>query len=412
MLKPLENIRILDFTQFLAGNWCSVTLSGLGAECIKIERPGTGDPARATPPFSNEDGEVSLARTSPDDLALAIIKRCRNKKGITLNIQTKEGQEIFWKLLEEADVVVENFKPGVMEKCGLTWEKMHAANPKVIYCSINGFGEIDAYKSMPAFDIVIQAMTGAMYGTGFPDGPPLKNGIGIADQGAGLYGTIGILAALIQREKTGLGQKVGASMMEAVLSLFMDENIDFWENMQGLTYRSGNRLTRMTPFNCYKAKDGYFVIASGGDHHWKKILEAAGRQDLLDDDRYDLLPKRVAAADECDAIVQAWADTITVVDACTALEKGGVPNAPVRTPQQVWADKNLWDYGAFVDLYTPDGTKVEGITGTGFPIRMSACDLTYDKPAPHLGENNDEFYKGLLKLSDAKLADLKAKGAI
>jgi len=410
MTKPLEHVRILDLTQFLAGSYCTMILAGMGAEVIKIERPGTGEPARSTPPFAGPKG-VHVARQTPEDISLSILKRCRGKKAITLNLRTPEGKELFLKMVEKADVVVENYRPGTMEKLGLDYPVLAKANPAIVYCSLTGFGVIEAYKNLPAFDIVIQAMSGAMSVNGHSDGPPTKMGLGIADEGGGLFACIGILAALEYSRKTGQGQQINVSMMESVLSMLMDEAPDFWLT-QGIPLRSGNRLTRLTPFNAYQASDGYFVIASGSNAHWEGILKAMGREDLIGDERYADISDRVKCADEVDAIINNWAKTVTVKEALAALNEHTIPCAPVREIPEVYADEHLIESGAILNVKHPTCGEISSLKAAGNPIHFSLADTNFTDTAPTVGEHNFEIYQEICGLSEEQVKDLMEKKII
>lgn len=410
MNKPLEHVRILDLTQFLAGSYCTMLLAGLGAEVIKVERPGVGEPSRSNPPYAGPKG-INIARQTPEDISLSILKRCRNKKAITLNLNSSEGKDIFLKLIKKVDVVVENFRPGTMEKLGLDFKTMSEVNPALVYCSLTGFGLIEAYRDLPAFDIVIQALSGAMSVNGFPDGPPTRNGIAVGDEGGGLFACIGILSALEYSRKTGQGQQVNISMLESVLSLMMDEAHDFWHN-QGMPLRNGNRLTRLTPFNSYKANDGYFVIASGANAHWEGILKAMGREDLIGDTRYADIPDRIKRADEVDQIINDWAKDVTVEYALDVLERQSIPCGPVRDIPQAYADKNLMESGAIVSIVHPTCGEIPGIKAAGNPFHFSLTDVSFDKPAPTIGQNNTEIYEGLLGMDDQIIKELISKKVI
>jgi crotonobetainyl-CoA:carnitine CoA-transferase CaiB-like acyl-CoA transferase len=410
MTKPLEGIRILDLTQFLAGPYCTMLLGGLGAEVIKIERPGSGEPARFSPPFAGEKG-VSISRQTRDDMSLSILKRCRNKKGITLNLASPKGKELFLSLVAKADVVIENFRPGTMKKQGLPYSVLSEANPGIIYCSLTGFGPEGAYANMPAFDIVIQAIAGVMSINGDPNGPPTRCGIAVGDEGGGLFACIGILAALEHRRKTGKGQELTVSMLESVLSLMMDESYDFWRS-QGMPARNGSRLTRLTPFNAYKASDGYYVIASGSDEHWTKILKVMGRDDLFGDVRYKEQPGRIERADEVDAIINLWSANRSVEEVLRGLEAQGIPCAPVRDTPAVYADKNFLDSGAVVPVVHPVCGEIPSVKAAGLPIRFGSSDTPFDRPAPQVGQHNTEVYGEWLGLDDKALAELNGAGVI
>ena len=410
MAKPLDGLRILDLTQFLSGSYCTMIFGGLGAEVIKIERPGSGEPARSNPPYAGAKG-VSVFRQTKEDIPLSILKRCRNKKGITLNLNSPEGKELFLKLVKTADVVVENFRPGTMKKLGLPYSVLSEANPEIIYCSLTGFGPEGAYALLPAYDTVIQAIAGAMTVNGSSDGPPTRSGIAVSDLSGGLYSCIGILAALEHRRKSGQGQELYVSMMESTLSLMMDEAYDFWQQ-QGQSARSGNRVTRLTPSNSYKAKDGYFVICSGTNQHWADILKAMGREELYDDVRYKDQSDRITYADEVDALINSWAANISVAEATAALEAKGIPCAPVREIPEVYADENLLGSGAISPIVHPGCGEIPSIKAAALPIHFGLSESKFDQPAPVLGQNNTEIYGELLKLSIYEMEELTSKKII
>ena len=405
MTKPLEGLRILDLTQFLSGPYCTMIFSGLGAEVIKIERPGSGESARANPPYAGAKG-VSVFRQTEEDISLSVLKRCRNKKSITLNLNSSEGKELFLNLVRTADIVMENFRPGTMIKLGLPYSVLAETNPEIIYCSLTGFGPEGAYALLPAFDIVIQAISGTMSVNGYADGPPTRCGISLGDISGGLFACIGILAALEHRRKTGKGQELNVSMMESTLSMLMDEAHDFWQK-QGKPARSGNRVTRLTPFNSYKAEDGYFVIASGSNQHWAGIVKVMGREDLIDDLRYKDQSDRITNADEVDAIINSWAGSLSLAEVLAALEAEGIPCAPVREIPEVIADKNLLESGAIAPIEHPGCGEIPSIKAAGLPIHYGQTEAGFDRPAPFLGQHNNEIYGQLLNMSTQELEELK-----
>lgn len=314
-------------------------------------------------------------------------------------------------MVAKADVVMENFRPGIMKKLELPYSVLSEANPKIVYCSLTGFGPEGAYANMPAFDIVIQAICSAMSVNGYPDAPPTKSGIAISDLVGGLFSCIGILSALEYRRKTGKGQQVDVSMLDSVLSLMMDEAPDFWIS-QGYPPRSGSRLTRLTPFNVYKAKDGYYVIDHGSNDHWLSILKVMGREDLYDDERYKDQPGRIERADEVDAIINAWSGEKYVKDVLIALEIKGIPCSHVREIPEVLSDKNLVDLGTVIPIVHPKIGEVPSVKAAGMPIRFSVSKTSFDQPAPRLGQKNSEIYSDWLELKDKELAELRVEGII
>lgn len=414
MSKPLENVKILDLTQFLSGSYCTMILAAMGADVIKAERPKGGDPARTSSPFAGPNG-VHVKRQTPEDMSLGALKRLRNKKAIGLDLSTDKGRELFLDLVKQVDVVVENFKYGTLDKMGLTYEKMKEVNPKIIYASISGFGDVEAYKNLPAFDIVVQAMSGVMNINGTPDIEPLKVGMGLGDQPAGMFAAIGILSAYIHAKETGIGARVTISMLESMLSLLMDEAHDFMES-QGVNVRYGNSLPRLTPFNCYKCKDGHFVIASGGsDKMWNDLLTIMGREDLRGDERYAQLPGRVQRTKEVDAIIEEWAASVTVDEAVAAIQAYRIPVGPVNTVTKAWNDPHLIEAKAIIPVEHRGCGTIEGVHAAQNPIRYHSddCDnVFFDKPAPAIGEHNMEIYGGMLGLDAETIEQLEKDGVI
>jgi crotonobetainyl-CoA:carnitine CoA-transferase CaiB-like acyl-CoA transferase len=403
-------MRVVDLTQFLSGPFGTQLLAGMGAQVIKVETPGKGSAERSSTPFAGAKG-VSTKRQTEEDLSLPVLKRNRNKESVTLNLKTAEGKALFFRLIERADVVMENFRPGTMEKLGLSYEAVKAVNPSIIYCSLNGFGDIQAYKNLPAFDIVIQAMSGLMCVNGDSDGPPTRANVAVADIGAGIYCCIGILAAFIYRQRTGVGQRVDVSMIETALSYLMDEAPDFWAT-QGVPYRNGSRVTRLTPFNCYKAQDGDYVIASGTDAHWQTILRIMGREDLLEDSRYKESSQRAKNTQEVDGIINAWSKGLAADEAVKALQAGGIPCAKVKTIPEAYSDPELVGFGSIVPVRHPVAGEINEVKSWDFPIHFSEDETRFSRPAPLLGEQNTQIYQGLLGLGTEELAALRAKGVI
>jgi crotonobetainyl-CoA:carnitine CoA-transferase CaiB-like acyl-CoA transferase len=362
------------------------------------------------PPFAGEKG-INVFRQGKDDISLALLKRCRNKKGITLNLNSEKGKELLLGLVKKADVVMENFRPGTMKKLGLPYSVLAGANPGIVYCSLTGFGPKGAYAHLPAFDIVIQAIGGMMSINGRPDGPPTKCGIAIGDLAGGLFCCIGILAALEHRRKTGKGQEVTVSMLESTLSMIMDEAHEYWHR-HGQPLRSGSRLTRLTPFNAYKAKDGFYVIASGSDDHWKTILKVMERDDLSDDPRYGTQPSRIQRADEVDALINEWSRERSVDEVLRGMESQGIPCAKVRDIPDVIKDDNLIDSGAVAPLFHPIWGRISEVMAAGLPIRFGGSEAGFDRPAPLVGQDNTAVYGKWLDLNEKALKDLREQGII
>lgn len=404
MKKPLSGVRVLDLSQFLSASFCTMLMAGMGAEVVKLERPGTGDPARLSPPFGGTDG-VKITRSSPEDLSLAILKRARNKKSITLNLQRPEGKEIFIKLLSGFDIVVENFKPGTMDKLGLSYDVLSQKYPGLIYGSISGFGNVHAYEKLPAFDIVIQAMSGLMSTNGSPDGPPTKTSVAVSDLSAGMLLCSGILAALNKKNRTGHGDKVTVSLLDSVISLLLDEAPDVWGKC-GYPPRTGSRLTRLTPFNSYSAKDGNYVIASGGDKHWASIATAMGKPEYIDDPRFIHQSERAENAELVDNLINEWSRSKSVEEILTVLHGLGVPCGEVRSVDDMIADEELISAGVIEHVVHPSAGSLKDAYMSHMPIRFEHSCSDFDSAAPYLGENNFEIYTEMLGLTAEEMARL------
>ena len=410
MKKPLEDIRILDLTAWLSGPYAMEIAAYLGAEVIKIEKVDGGDAVRANGPYYGPRGIV-FERSDPRDLSLCILKRARGRKSITLNLQTEKGREIFRRLVRISDVVAENFMPGVMDRLGIGYQELKKIKPDIILCSISGFGQDGPYRNLAAFDPVVEAMSGVMEVTGFPDSPPVRLGVAAGDMVAALYMMIGLLAALRYREKTGKGQTVDISMMDGLFSFLLDEALDVYVE-RGIPIRTGNRRIRLTPFNSYRAKDGWVVICSAADSHWANLLKAMGREDLLDDPRYKRLDQRMANADEVDALVESWTMTKSKNEVVEIVRKHGVASGIVATIPEVLSDPQLIHRGMIVDLIHPELGKVQGAVAHDIPVRLSESKGGFDMPAPYLGAHNEEIYCGLLGYSLDDLRQLEKEGVI
>ncbi len=408
--KLLSGLRILDVTNYLSGPFASVLLAGLGAEVIKVERPGLGDPCRRNPPFVHSE-KVSFDQQDDGDLSLIFLKRNRNKKSITLNLQSEKGRGIFKELAQKVDVVLENFTPGVMGRLGLGYEVLKENNQRLIYCSISGFGQTGPYSDLQAYDLVVQAMSGVMAITGEENGGPLRAGFLVGDQGSALFAIIGILSAYIARQRTGKGTAIDISMQDCLFSMIMD---DPWELFlaQGMPVRTGNRVPRLAPFNVYPSKDGYVVICTASDDQWINLLRAMDREDLAEDPKFRRSASRVKNVNEVEALIRDWLKEKISQTAIEILRRNQVPCSPVLEIQDVLQDPHLKHRKMIVDLPHPVYGQVCDACAAGFPIKCSEVDLQYDNPAPLLGQDNEEIYGQFLKFDGAKLAQLKKEGVI
>lgn len=407
--KHLEGVRVLDLTAWLSGPFLSMHLAAMGAEVIKIERPGIGDPTRNSVPFAGPQGIRFEGRTQ-EDIALINLKRNRGKKSITLDLKNKRGVEIFKKLVEKADVIIENFIPGTMASFGIDYPSLKAINPKIILCSIAGYGQTGPYREHPAYDLTIQATSGIMAITGYPDGPPLRCGAWIGDLIPALYGLSAILAALISRAQNGHGEWIDISMQDCCFSLIMDEALDILV-AKGIPTRQGNANPRAVPWNIFPTKDGNIAICVFTNEQWQVFLKAIQKEYLTDDPRFRDLEGRLKNAQEVEALVREWSKILTTKEALGILREKGVPCESVLEIKDVLEDPQLMSRNMIRELEHP----LSGPTGAkaaGFPIRFFEVPADFPGPAPMLGQNNEEIYLGLLQISQEEFAKLKKEKVI
>lgn len=395
--KALAGIKVLDVTQFLAGPYCGLTLADLGAEVIKIESPPAGDFVRIAVPQING---VSIYYENMN----------RGKKSVTINLKTPEGKEIFTKLLAEADVLVENNRPGVMERLGFSYEQTRKINKRLIYCSISGFGQTGPYSQRPGYDLIGQAMSGAMSLTGMRGQIPLKYGVPIGDVLGGMNGVIGILAALQYRAISGEGQHIDTALVDGLVGSMLTNSMGYivTGNIPG---PAGNRYFNAYPYDSFTAKDGEYVIACGTDPHFAALCKVMNKPELLEDTRFKnfLDRKSNPNMDELKAIVDEWSSHKTVAECVELIMAADIPVAPIYNIKQMYEDPHIHEAREmFVDLEHPIAGK---ITITGNPIKMSATPTTPTKRGPMLGEHNEEIY-GALGYDSAAIQELKAKKCI
>ncbi|MBM3218478.1 MAG: formyl-CoA transferase [Candidatus Rokubacteria bacterium] len=398
MTKALEGIRIIDLTQFEAGPSCTQTLAWLGAEVIKVE-PLTGEANRLG--ISDKPGVDSWG----------FLFFNANKKSVTLNLKHPRGRAMLDDLLRRADVVVENFGPGTMERLGLGWEALHALNPRLIAASVKGFGSSGPYAGYKSFEFVAQAMGGAMSLNGEVDGPPLKVPAGLGDTGAGLHLGIGILAAIVHRQTTGVGQQVEVAQQDAVANLTRVHIREQYMNGEPVA-RRGNHQFGNAPVNCYRCRPGgpndYLFVHGVLPEMFQALMRIIGRPDLADDPTLKTRAGRFARVDEIDALIEAWTEKHTKHEAMEILAGAGVACGAVLDSAELLANEHLRQRGMVVDLEHPDRGRFPML---GNPIRLSDSP-TDVRRAPLLGEHTAEVLGRLLGLSAAELAQLKSDGAI
>jgi len=410
MPRILDGIRILDLTRFLSGPQATLFLAALGAEVIRIDDPATGDATAGAPPFFGPEG-MSFDRRTPDDLGIAYLKRARAKKAITLNLKSRQGREIFARLVRAADVLVENFRVGVTERLGIDYPTLKALNPRLIHCAITGYGSTGPDSRLKAFDLMVQAATGLMSVTGEPDGAACKTGTPLSDGIAGTFAVSGILAALFQRERSGDGQFIDVSMSDCLISLMLDEPLDCYGRL-GLPLRQGNRIMRFSPFNAYSASDGDVVVGAATHEDWVALLDVMGRQDLLARNDFMSAGWRIANNSQVDEIVSAWARSLTVTDIVDRLTTREIPCSPIRSVEAVVDWRHLRERGMLQELRHPSVSAAQGPLAPAFPLKFSRAPTGYDSPAPLPRQHNDEIYRGLLGMTERELRELSAEGVI
>ncbi|SHL66237.1 CaiB/BaiF CoA transferase family protein [Roseibium suaedae] len=393
MAAPLEGVKVVELARILAGPWIGQTLSDLGADVIKVESPAGDDTRGWGPPFV-EDGEGNR-------LDAAYFHACnRGKRSIAADFRTQEGQEIVRRLVADADVLIENFKVGGLEKYGLDYDSLKALNPRLIYCSVTGFGQDGPYAHRAGYDFMIQGMGGLMDLTGAPDGEPQKVGVAVADIFTGLYGVVGVLAALRRRDQTGKGERVDLALLDSVAAILANQAMNYLVSGTA-PRRLGNAHPNIVPYQVFPASDGHLIIAVGNDSQFVKLCEILSRQDLLANPDYATNAGRVAHREELVPVLLGETVRFTRDGLLAELEKKGVPAGPINTVADVFSDPQLIHRQMKVDLPLPaaaGGT----IPSVRTPIRFSDSTLVLEKASPGLGEHTDEILAelGLTKAKD------------
>ena len=395
---PLKGLRVLDLTRVLAGPTCTQMLGDLGAEVIKIERPGAGDDTR---------GFAPPAMPGTDQSAYFIGVN-RNKRSVTVDISAPEGQKIIRHLLEDTDILVENFKVGALAKYGLGYEQVHAAHRGIIYCSITGFGQTGPYAPRPGYDALIQAMGGVMSLTGDITGEPQKVGIPVADIFAGLYGCIGILAALRHREKTGHGQQVDIGMLDTHVAWLANQGMNYLATGENPP-RLGNQHPNIVPYQVFPTADGYMVLSIGNDPTFKRFCDAFDLTHLLADPRFATNPARVENRQYVTDTLTPTMRTRTTTDWVDQLETLKIGCGPINTLKEVFADPHVIARGMVIEMAHTSGVAVQVIAN---PVRLSETPADYRVPPPTLGEHTEEILRDLLGMSPREITRLRGKGIV
>jgi formyl-CoA transferase len=395
-MLPLEKMRVLDLTQVMAGPFCCQLLADMGAEVTKVEPPGTGDQARQAMGF----------KLKGDDTA-AFLAVNRNKSSVTLNLKEDEAREVFYKLVRDADALVENFRPGVTKKLGIDYETLKEINPRLIYASISGFGQTGPYAMRAGYDLIAQGMSGVMSVTGEPGGPPAKCGIPIGDLSAGLFCAFGVLTAYIAREETGEGQYVDTSLFEGALALSIWETAELWSTGRiPQPFGSAHRLT--APYQALETGDGYINVGANNQRLWSRLCNALGREELIEDERFATNPDRMENRAELVEELERSTREKSTDEWIEILFEAGFPAGPIYNYEQVFEDPHTLAREMMVEMDHPVEGKVKGL---GIPVKLSETPGRIRRAAPLLGEQTEETL-ARLGYSEEEIADLRERNVI
>ena len=389
---PLEGVVVLDCTQVMAGPFCAMLLADMGAEVIKVEKPGGDDARRMGPPFINGESAAFLGVN-------------RNKKGVVLDLKNDLDRGVFRRMAAQADVVAENFRPGTMARLGLGPDDLRRERPELIYASISGFGQTGPYADRPGYDLIAQGMSGMMSATGHPGSPPVKISAPIADLGAGMFAAYGILAAYVRRLKTGEGQVVDASLLEAAVALTVWEAAEYWGS-GAVPGPRGSAHRLVAPYQAVESADGHFNVGAANQANYERLCAALGRPDLLTDPRFAGNPERVrnyaALAEE----IQRTTRTRTSAEWLAALQEAGVPAGPICGTDEALADEHVRDREMVVALEHPVAGRVDNL---GVPVKLSATPGSVRTPAPTLGQHTESVLRAF-GVPEPQVAAILARG--
>lgn len=395
MAGPLAGIKVIELARTLAGPFCSMQLADLGAEVIKIEQPGTGDETRGfRPPDVNGEAVYFLSLN-------------RNKRGMTLNLKTEEGRRVIKQLVADADVLIENFRTGTMEKFGLGYSELKEINPRLIYCAVSGFGRTGPMKDEPAYDVLMQGFGGLMSVTGEPGRPPVRVGFSVVDLATGLYASLGVISALYNREKTGKGQYVETSLLESVVSLsnYLGQGVLATGEIPS---RQGGSHPNLVPYQVFETKDGYIIIAVSNDGLWRKMCDALELHDLKDHPKYAVNANRVANREELVDMLTQYTKRNETSEIIAKLQKAGVPSGPINNLAEVLALPQVRHRGMIQEVEHPAIGKLRMI---GNPVTLSETPSAVRKAPPLLGEDTDAVLTEL-GYTEADIAAFKDKGIV
>ena len=394
--QALENLTVLDLTRVVAGPYAGALLGDLGANVIKIEIPGRGDDARGYGPYEN--GE-----------SMYYANLNRNKRGITLNMKSEKGKEAFLKLVEKADILIENFRPGVMDKLGLGYDRLKEINPRLIYGAVSGFGSYGPYAMRPGYDIVSQAMGGLMSVTGAKGGEPTRSGNAMGDILGGMNLVIGVLAAVNYRNMTGKGQRVDISLVDSVVASLENAYVRYFKSHE-LPVRNGNAYASIAPYDAYHAKDGYVIIACGNQKLYEKFCnEVVNMPWMITDERFLTVPLRVENNEIQKKYIEEWTTKYTVDEVVDIVLSHGIPAGPIYNVKQITEDQHIAEVREmFIDI---DHPVIGKMTVNGCPVKLMDAMPRINRPGPTLGQHNEEIYKAI-GYTDDELEEMKKENVI
>jgi crotonobetainyl-CoA:carnitine CoA-transferase CaiB-like acyl-CoA transferase len=393
--EPLAGIRVLDLTRVLAGPFCTMTLADMGAEVIKVEEPGKGDDTRRWPPFVGGEATYFMAVN-------------RGKKSVTLNLKKPEGLDVLRALVRKSDVVVENFRPGTMDRLGLGWKALSRLNPRLIYCSISGFGESGPEAHRAGYDLIVQGESGIMDLTGFSDGPPVKVGNSIADLVAGMSAAHGIVLALLARTRTRRGQKVEIGMLDVMASL-LTYQAGIYLHTGGRPARKGNQHPSIVPYEVFKAADAYLTLGVANNSLWRQACAALERPELADDPRFDTEARRVTNRADLVPLLNEILGGRSADEWIKRLEAAGIPAGRIKTVAEVCESEHLRARGMIVSLPHPTAGTVRVM---GVPIRLHATPGRASIPPPRLGEHTGPVLRKVIGMAPAAVKRLQQAGVV
>ncbi len=403
MMQPLEGIRVLDLTRALAGPYCTMMLGDLGADVIKVEQPGRGDESRGWgPPFVGQP-----YGPYPGESAY-FLSANRNKRSLTVNLKAAEGQEIIRRLAARSDVLIENFRTGTLEEMGLGYPDLRAVNPRLVYCSISGYGRTGPYANRPGYDFVIQAEGGLMGITGPEEGPPYRLGIPIVDITAGMFAATAVLAAIRARDQTGEGQWVDLSLLDTAAALLTNVASNYLVGGEA-PRRLGNAHPNITPYEAFPARDRWFALAVANERQWAILCEAIGHPELKEDPRFANNNARVSNRAALRPILDAAFQTRDAAEWLAMFEKAGLPCGPINSIPDVFAHPQAQARDMVLSVEHPT---VGTVRFPGFPYKLSATPAVVRRPPPRLGEHTEEVLVALLGYSADEVANLRAQGCV